>query len=108
MSRDDRRIIYAKLNDVYVGPDAGYATGWTDQKVATDLGVAREWVAEVREDLFGPVKSNPELDALLAEITPLLEQGRTMFIEAEQRHTEMRATFAQLDRIEKRLKELSA
>ncbi|WP_181409841.1 hypothetical protein [Martelella alba] len=57
MKRDDRRIIAAKLDDVY-STDA-YVEPWTDAAVAKDLGVPRAWVSEVREAFFGPEGGNP-------------------------------------------------
>lgn len=47
-----RRLIFAKLNEVY-GEDM-YLEDWTDQKVADDLVVPVEWIAEVRDADFGP------------------------------------------------------
>lgn len=47
-----RRLIFAKLNDVY-GEDM-YLEDWIDQKVADDLVVPVEWIAEVRDADFGP------------------------------------------------------
>lgn len=52
MDKADRRIVIAKLNEVY-GDDM-YLEDWIDQKVAEDLGVPVEWVAEVRDENFGP------------------------------------------------------
>lgn len=39
LGRDDRRIIFEKLNEVYVNDKVGYSAGWTDERVSTDLGV---------------------------------------------------------------------
>lgn len=49
---DERKIINSKLMDVY--GDASYSRGWSDERVAKDLGVPRAWVAEVRDAFFGP------------------------------------------------------
>lgn len=49
---DERKIINSKLMDVY--GDASYSRGWSDERVAKDLGVPRAWVAEVRDSFFGP------------------------------------------------------
>ena len=68
---EDRRIIGAKLDDVYDVKAGHYATGWTDQKVATDLGVPRAWVEQVRKLFYGEEASNPEIDALIAEASAL-------------------------------------
>lgn len=73
MTRDDRRIVFAKLNDVYLGEHEGYSAGWTDAKVADDLGVPRAWIATIREENFGPVRENEASVALRAELKRLQE-----------------------------------
>lgn len=69
MDRTTRRIIFSKLNDVYIDETKGYSSDWNDQKVADDLGVALAWVAQVREADFGPETNenirNVQFDALL-------------------------------------------
>lgn len=65
MSREDRRIVFEKLNGVYLDEKRGYEVGWSDHKVATDLGIPRAWVEQVREEMFGPVNSNPDTEAFL-------------------------------------------
>lgn len=79
MSRDDRRVLFAKLEDVYVGD--GYIDGWTDKRVAEDLNVPRAWVEEVRSEFFGDVAVNPDIidfldkyDAIYEEVTKLRSQ----------------------------------
>ena len=64
LSRDDRRIVFDKINGVY--ENGGYITPWTDSAVAKDLGVPRDWVSQVREQFFGPAGSNPLFDEFLA------------------------------------------
>ncbi|MCC2608372.1 hypothetical protein [Neorhizobium petrolearium] len=63
MTRDDRRIINDKLDEVY-GKDC-YKSPWCDAMVAKDLGVPRDWVAQVRDQFFGPEGSNPLFDEYL-------------------------------------------
>lgn len=67
-SREDKRVIFTKLNEVYQDETTGYTAGWTDKKVAEDLGVPLAWVASIREDNFGPERSNEEIKAALAEV----------------------------------------
>ena len=62
MQRDDRRIIFEKLNGVYLDEKRGYDPEWSDHKVATDLGVPRAWVEQVREEMFGPVNTNADIE----------------------------------------------
>jgi hypothetical protein len=72
MSRIERRIIISKLNDVYVDEKIGYRGDWSDGKVATDLGVPVQWVAEIRDENFGPEDIN-EADTELAKKMTELE-----------------------------------
>jgi hypothetical protein len=73
MGREDRRIIFDKLNGVYLDERRGYDTGWSDHKVSTDLGVPRAWVEQVREEMFGPVNSNPDIEAFVKAVRELQE-----------------------------------
>lgn len=75
MSREDKRVIYAKLEEVYAGEHQGYSGLWTDEAVARDLGVPRGWVAAIRDEMFGPVRSNAEIDAMLVECRELFKAG---------------------------------
>lgn len=78
MSREDKRIIFEKLSEVYVGEDVGYADEWTDDRVAKDLGVPRKWVEDIRAEFFGEAKSSAELrrdvTRLTAELAGLSEK----------------------------------
>ena len=74
MQRDDRRIVFDKLNGVYLDEKRGYETGWSDQKVANDLGVPRAWVEQVREEMFGPLNTNPEME----EFVRLTDEMKTL------------------------------
>ncbi|HEX8836764.1 MAG TPA: hypothetical protein VF748_07505 [Candidatus Acidoferrum sp.] len=69
ITRADRRVIFSKLEEVYDDELTGYQIGWTDERVAVDLGVPLAWVRLVRDDNFGPMGTNPE-------ITKLLEEGQ--------------------------------
>ena len=70
MTRDERRIIFEKINEIYVGEKVGYSDSWDDEKVAKDLGVPRAWVSAIREDMFGP-DVNEATSALAAEMQEL-------------------------------------
>lgn len=81
MERDDRRIIFSKLDEHYLSADKGYSAGWTDKRIADDLGVPRAWVANVREEMFGPARDNEEIRAVRSE----LDQLKTAIEPAERR-----------------------
>lgn len=71
MDRDDRRLIFAKIDEVY--EKDGYVAPWTDAAAARSLGVPRAWVSQVRDEMFGPAGSNPELDQYLTQVEELRE-----------------------------------
>jgi len=94
MTRDERRIIFEKINEVYVGEAVGYSDDWSDEKVSTDLGVPRAWVSALREEYFGPdvneklSKATQEAKAFLVELSALQDnitlQVNTLFAKAQE------------------------
>lgn len=68
MTKADRRVINAKLEDVYLDETTGYKGEWTDEKVAVDLGVSVLWVSELREQNFGPAKNVAVLARQMEEL----------------------------------------
>lgn len=108
MTRDDKRIINAKLHDVYIGEREGYQTPWTDKKVADDLGVPLAWVIEIREDLFGPAADNSEVRDYLeraekakADAADLLAKINTHILAIEsaaEQLPKLKATAAEINR----------
>lgn len=83
MDVDERRLIFAKLQETYIDKDAGYAVPWTDQAVAKDLGVPLAWVADVRSNFFGPVRDNGEIRELLDKIVIIRDEIGRKCDEAE-------------------------
>jgi hypothetical protein len=67
MTREERRIIFEKLNEVYIDEKTGYAPEWGDGRVAEDLGVAVAWVRMMREENFGPAADNEEIRGLVKQ-----------------------------------------
>jgi len=91
MGREDRRLVFARLHEVYLDERRGYENGWTDARVAEDLGVPRAWVTEVRDENFGPIRDNEEvraataqMDAIAAEALALLERSRRLLDGADE------------------------
>jgi hypothetical protein len=76
-SRDEKRIIFQKIDENYVGEKVGYAPGWSDEKVATDLGVPRAWVAVIRDENFGP-EVDEERVKLLSEAAAVRDEIRAL------------------------------
>lgn len=91
MTREERRIINDKLDEVY-GKDA-YKHPWTDAKVAADLGIPRAWVEDVRSQFFGEAGSNPAIDDYL-DRTKKFEADMKSF---EARVAEVKRVHADID-----------
>lgn len=88
MGTTEGRVIFQKLEEHY--GENRYLAGWTDERVADDLGAPVAWVKTVREKFFGPVGSNPEIDSLLseaarwrAELVALLERATVLQAETK-------------------------
>lgn len=107
MGREDKRLIFAKLHEVYLDESKGYSEGWTDKRVAEDLGVPRAWVEQVRNEVFGPLKENDEIRMLRDEITKAIEKMRTqstaLLTAAEQ---EAKRLNSSAERLERRMGEI--
>jgi len=83
ISRADKRVIFAKLEEVYGDEKSGYKTPWTDAAVAKDLGVPQAWVALVREDSFGPVNDNGEIRDMFERMKAYGAEARALLDEAK-------------------------
>ena len=73
-SRMDKRIIHTKLEEVYVDEFIGYRTEWNDDKVASNLGVPKEWVVMVRDDSFGPEVTQGKIMEGLIQLGGYIEE----------------------------------
>ncbi|MCA1530764.1 hypothetical protein [Bradyrhizobium yuanmingense] len=97
MTREDRRIIFEKLNEVYLNDKVGYGDGWTDEKLAVDLGVPRAWVKLIRDENFGDEVGNENIREQIKEARELMSQVKAI----EPRVSEAQRLLAVADKIEK-------
>lgn len=66
-TRAQKREIVAMLETAYDDEAQRYMAGETDETVADVLNLMPGWVAEIREEMFGPSGSNEDIDTLRAE-----------------------------------------
>lgn len=78
MTREDRRLVFAKIDEVYLDEKQGYSTGWSDKKVSQDLGVPQAWVKSIREENFGIEGANEDLRQVLTDGQKLLEDFKVV------------------------------
>lgn len=62
LEREQRRIIFLKLEEVYLGDTIGYSPGWNDERIASELNYPRAWIEEVRDLNFGPQFADKSAD----------------------------------------------
>lgn len=74
-TRQQKREIIDLLKDVYDEDNEHYIGGDTDDTVASVLGVPAGWVAEIRDDLFGPAGGNEDIEALRADLEAFLSES---------------------------------
>jgi hypothetical protein len=99
MTREDKHIVFAKLTEVYRNDKVGYRRGWTDEKVATDLGVPRAWVRLIREEFFGDVVGNEDIREQVCEAQAALAEIRKL-------EPDLRRLLGLADKVEKSLADI--
>ena len=105
MTRDERRIIFEKLNDVYVSEKVGYMEDWNDEKVAKDLGVARAWVSGLREEMFGP-DINEQSTRVIAEAREVMGEIKAVADKTVSVVQSLQLLVAKASQIEQNLKKM--
>lgn len=97
-TRAEKREIMDLLETVYDVEAEHYKAGDTDETVADVLGVMPGWVAQIREEFFGPDGGNEDIERLEREVAEVRA-------EATQK---LRASVAANDEVQKVIAKLSA
>lgn len=106
MTREDKRIVFEKINENYLSEKDGYAPGWTDAKIAIDLGIPRSWVKDIREEMFGPEGSNEDIRKILTEARDCLAEIKKQGGIVEPIVVVLRTLLTRADKIEKTVLEI--
>lgn len=61
------RRVFGMLEEHFDGVSGQYAAGWSDRKISETANVPMVHVSRIREEAFGPIKADPELQAIRAE-----------------------------------------
>ena len=103
-SLEDKQVINMKLMEVYDRPEVGYKPGWSDAVVARDLGVQKEWVADIRALMFGPHGSNAALDAFFEGVAEIRKRAADMQAEQTEACRAVASVRTQIDTIDRDLR----
>lgn len=107
MALEDRRIIFAKLNEVYIDEKRGYDNGWSDLKVAQDLNIPRKWVETIRAENFGPIGINPEVQDYITQADQLMAAMKELLAEEKRSRDGFEKRLADLHQRTIRLEKLA-
>lgn len=71
---DVKMKIRNRLDENFDDEKGVYLAGYSDEKIATELDIPRSQVFAYREMAYGPLKSDPEVDAIMAALVDLRSQ----------------------------------
>lgn len=97
-SRDEKRAIIAKLDEVYVSEEVGYAGDLSDEKVADGLKVPVAWVKALREEFHGENAGNEAGSAATRELKRAAHELRKDLTTAERKVEQALGTLATAER----------
>ncbi len=105
-TREEKRKIRVALDEHYDDRAGQYSGVMTDEKLAASLTVPRAWVADIREEYYGPARTEDQIK-FLGRINQL--ENRATVIEAEalavaERAEKLRTEAGQLRRDAEKLK----
>ena len=60
--------IYRKLDEVFDEDKRRFATGWTDEKIAKEIGTSPELVTRIRREAYGELAEDPAIVTLRDDI----------------------------------------
>lgn len=72
-SVEERRLMRDALISFFNEEAGNYTSGYSDEKIATEINVPRKWVTEMREAFFGSLKEPPEIAALNARLSTIAD-----------------------------------
>lgn len=108
LDRETRRIILAKLNEVYGDERSGYHQGWSDERVARDLGIQGSWVTDLRYENFGDLPVSATDKAFLDEASKLQEELKRVGAEARSALQDAKNMLELIWALDKKLDDLMA
>lgn len=107
MDRDYKIVIINSIQDHHDGDR--YNAGWSDKKLAEDLGVPWAWVKDVRENVLEFSGGHDgALDEFLREAKPVLDEARALLADVAKQQATAKSLADRLSRIEVLAKKIEA
>lgn len=77
-TKEQKRQIVSLLSDVYDVDAECYCGSETDDSVAQTLGLPPAWVADIRDDLFGPAGANEDMARLHNDLHQIASEAKAL------------------------------
>ena len=107
-TKAQKREIMDLLGSAYDTAAERYTGGETDETVAKVLGVMPGWVAQLRDEFFGPDGGNEDIDALADEVQGWLKDAQAYVAAAEKSLDALKAQIARVDDMQDKLTRIKA
>lgn len=107
-TRAQKREIMDMLESVYDVQAERYIGGETDETIAKELAVMPGWVAEIREQFFGPAGGNEDIDALSAELAAFIAEAKPKLAAAEDAAKAIKAEIGRAEEMAEKLARIKA
>jgi hypothetical protein len=107
-NRVQKREIMDMLGSVYDTKAERYIGGETDDTIAKELNVMPGWVAEIREEFFGPAGGNEDIDALASDLATFLAEAKPKLAEAEEAVKRVKAEIGRAEDMAEKLARIKA
>lgn len=105
-SKAQKREIMDLLGEVYDTESERYRRGDTDETVADVLGVMPGWVAQLREEFYGPSGGNEDMSALAADVAEFLSSANSSLEALKQYVEKVSGLISEATEIAARLKKI--
>lgn len=103
------RLIIMMLEDVYDDANKRYRGESTDKTVAEELGdgIRPGWVAQLREQFFGPAGGNEEMERLRADIAAWMKAGNDLAEQVSRAKADLAQAMTGMDHARAKVRELA-
>jgi hypothetical protein len=103
LTADEKAKVRLLLDGQFDDQKGMYLEGYSDQRIGSETGVPWACVRDLREVAYGPIKANPEIEALRADLAVAAENSRKAASEAGKAMSECTSLLLRLEALSKKL-----
>ena len=103
LTADEKAKVRLLLDGQFDDQKGMYLEGYSDQRIGSETGVPWACVRDLREIAYGPIKMNPEIETLRAELGALHERARQAMSEAGKALSDCASLSTRIENLAKKL-----